>query len=96
VITARIRAINSLAEILPTVQARVPLTKLLDLHAFDLDRILDLDIGFLKDRSHQHEPTISSAAFECEGVRCAYRTHTHVDDDVRKRIQSVWRSGWDV
>jgi len=46
-VKARIRAINPYARIIPTLRSAAPLDEILDRHAFDLDRILELEPQFL-------------------------------------------------
>jgi G3E family GTPase len=63
----RIRGINSHVDILRAQFADVPLHEILDVGAFDLDRILADDPGFLADTDHQHDLSVSSVGIECEG-----------------------------
>ena len=51
----RIRAINPHATIHRTERCAIPLTKVLDRGAFDLDRILSLDPEFLDGHDHDHD-----------------------------------------
>ncbi len=51
----RIRAINPHATIHRTERCAIPLTKVLDRGAFDLDRILSLDPEFLEGHDHDHD-----------------------------------------
>ncbi len=60
-VTARIRAINAYAEVIPTTHSRAPLDKVLGICAFDLSRVLAFDPEFLAiDAEHQHDTTVSS------------------------------------
>lgn len=52
---ARIHSMNRLAKIHRCRDAAVPLDKVLDVHGFDLDRILELEPQFLGDESHGHD-----------------------------------------
>jgi G3E family GTPase len=54
-IEARIRAINPHAVIHRTERCALPLDKVLDRGAFDLDRILTLDPEFLDGHDHDHD-----------------------------------------
>jgi G3E family GTPase len=51
----RIRAINAHAIIYRTERCAIPLDKVLDRGAFDLDRILTLDPDFLEGADHDHD-----------------------------------------
>ncbi|WP_374301084.1 GTP-binding protein [Ferrovibrio sp.] len=55
-VEARIRAINAFAKIHHATKCDVPLDKVLDRGAFDLDRILDLEPEFLKKNPAHGEP----------------------------------------
>jgi len=51
-VEARIRGINPYAKVHRTERAQIPLDEVLGRHAFDLDRILDLEPEFLADEEH--------------------------------------------
>ena len=50
-----IRNINSSAEIVRTNYSKVPAKKLINIGAFDLNKVLDLDPKFVDEPSHKHE-----------------------------------------
>jgi len=60
----RIRGINAVAEILPATFADVPLSQVLDVGAFDLDRILQTDPTFLEQSDHMHDLSVTSVGIE--------------------------------
>ena len=66
-VESRIRSINAPVSIIRAQFADVPLQEILDVGAFDLDRILIEDPGFLEDSEHQHDLTVTSVGIECEG-----------------------------
>jgi G3E family GTPase len=53
-IEARIRGLNPYAKLHRTQKCDIALDAVLDRHAFELDRILDLDPDFLKVETHDH------------------------------------------
>lgn len=53
-IEARIRGINPYARLLKSTKCQVPLNEILERHAFDLDRILDIVPDFLDQDHHHH------------------------------------------
>eukprot|EP00903_Cladosiphon_okamuranus_P021309 g19580.t1 len=67
---ARIRSINPSAAIIRSEFARVPPKDLLNLSAFDLQRVLDMDPEFLKSdgTDHVHDDTVSSVAWTFPGL----------------------------
>lgn len=56
----RLRTLNPVARILPTVQSEVDLAAVLQTGAFDLEAKLQVDPGFLGDHAHEHDARISS------------------------------------
>ena len=63
-VEGRIRAINRFARIHRTTRSDVPVTDILDIGAFDLSRILDVDPTFLEAESHSHSEGVNSVSFE--------------------------------
>jgi G3E family GTPase len=66
-VVREIRKINSSAPLFTAVNADVDLNQLLDIGAFDLQRVLDNDPAFLVDTEHLHDSSISSVGIEMEG-----------------------------
>jgi G3E family GTPase len=64
----RLRTVNALAEIIPAQYAKVDLDRLLDVGAFQLDRVLETDPQFLTQTDHQHDQTVTSVGIDtpCE------------------------------
>jgi len=66
-IEARIRAINSAAPIFRCKQSNVNPNEVIGLDAFSLDRVLQMDPGFLDvDGEHQHDDSVSSCSYKRE------------------------------
>jgi G3E family GTPase len=65
-VEARIRAINGFARIHRTTKSDVSVTDILDVGAFDLDRILARDPAFLTTDEHGHSEGVASLSFEVE------------------------------
>ncbi|MGW0159793.1 CobW family GTP-binding protein [Mycobacterium sp. NPDC003323] len=63
----RLRSINSGAGIVRTQNAKVDLAQVLDIGAFDLQRVLTDDPAFLESDDHQHDQTVSSVGFQIDG-----------------------------
>ena len=61
-VEARVRAINPMARLHRTQGCAVPVTELLDRGAFDLDRILEIEPGFLVEDDHEHDDAITSVS----------------------------------
>ncbi|MFM2278504.1 MAG: hypothetical protein RLZZ444_735 [Pseudomonadota bacterium] len=60
-VEARIRRLNPFASIERTSRCDVDIASLLDRHAFDLDRILEIEPGFLEEvHEHDHDDHVAS------------------------------------
>jgi len=62
----RIRAINRFAKIHRTERAAVPIGEVLDRGAFDLERVLEREPGFLTEDAHEHDDDIAGMSFAVE------------------------------
>ena len=99
----RIREINALAPIIRTSHGKVDLDRILDVGAFDLDRVLADDPEFLDpDAEHQHDQTVSSVGFEVAGELDLDRLNEWLGGLLRDRGVDIFRSkgilavrGWD-
>ena len=65
-VEAQIRKINRFATIHQATRGNVPVTELLEQHAFDLQRVLDRVPDFLTHDEHEHNEDIASMSFEVE------------------------------
>lgn len=66
-VESRLRSINSAAEIVRSQDAKVDLDRILDVGAFDLQRVLTDDPAFLEQTDHQHDQTVTSVGFQIDG-----------------------------
>ena len=64
----RIRAINANASLVRTTMSKVDLDWLLDVRAFDLDHVLEMDPQFLTDTDHQHDLSVTSVGIDQPGA----------------------------
>ncbi len=58
------RSLNAFAKIYPTEHTMVDVNKILDVHAFDLQKKLELDPTFLEENAHDHDTSIGSIIIE--------------------------------
>jgi G3E family GTPase len=63
----RLRGINRSAEIVRAQDAKVDLNRILDVGAFDLQRVLTDDPAFLEQTDHQHDATVTSVGIQIDG-----------------------------
>ena len=61
-VEARIRSLNPMATIRRSDHCNVPVDELLDRGSFDLNRILEIEPGFLGEDDHEHDQAISSVS----------------------------------
>merc|ERR1712194_83999 len=65
----RIHRINAAVPIIRTQFGRVDPTKLLNINAFDLNKVLEMDPEFLDpDAEHEHDESVSSVAWSVPGM----------------------------
>jgi G3E family GTPase len=62
-----IRSINGPVEIMHATFADIPLDQILDVGAFDLQRIMQSDPTFLEQTDHMHDLSVGSVGFEIPG-----------------------------
>ncbi len=65
-VEAQIRGINRFARIHRTTRSDVSVTEILDIGAFDLQRILAVDPEFLETDEHGHSEGVNSVSFEVD------------------------------
>lgn len=67
-IESKLKSLNPAATIQRTEQAKVSPKDVINIGAFDLERVLDFDPEFLaEDAEHQHDETVSSVGVKAEG-----------------------------
>ena len=67
-IEARIKSINGAAQIFRCEQSKIDPENILNIGAFNLDRVLEMDPEFLNtDGEHQHDDSVSSCSSKFEG-----------------------------
>ncbi|MCC9311557.1 GTP-binding protein [Kitasatospora sp. RB6PN24] len=91
-VTARIRAINTPVEIIRAQHAKVELDKILDVHAFDLDRVLEGDPAFLTETEHQHDTTVTSVGIDLPGDLDQERLNRWLGQLLRTKGADIFRS----
>ncbi len=64
----RLRGINAMASVVHSQYGKIDLSSVLDVGAFDLDRILEVDPTFLVETEHQHDDRVTSVGIELPGV----------------------------
>ncbi len=65
-VEAQLRRLNPAARIIATRDCAADLTQVLDQGAFDLQRILEIEPGFLGEDEHEHDDDIASVSFSSD------------------------------
>jgi len=75
-VVRRVREVNSVADIVHAEHGKVDLDRILGVHAFDLDRVVDMDPSFLADTEpddvggnsqHHHDTSVTSVGIDVAG-----------------------------
>ena len=90
-IKGKIRAVNSVVEIIETQNSVIDLNKILDIKGFNLETILKMEPDFLKDDEHQHDTTISSVGLKFEGDLNNLLFNNFVNQYVMKNNADLFR-----
>ncbi|MFI0446487.1 CobW family GTP-binding protein [Actinomadura sp. 6N118] len=91
-VVSRIRAINTAVEIIPAQHAKIDLREIMDVGAFDLDRVLAEDPAFLTDTEHQHDTTVTSVGIDLPGELDEDRLNQRLGDLLRTKGADIFRS----
>jgi G3E family GTPase len=67
-VEGQIRSINAGASIVRTQMSKVDLDWVLNAHAFELSRVLEVDPQFLDETEHLHDQSITSVGIEADGA----------------------------
>ncbi|MGC9544648.1 CobW family GTP-binding protein [Streptomyces sp. UG1] len=91
-VEARVKAINAPVQILRARNAEVDLKQILDVGAFDLDRVLKDDPSFLTETEHQHDTTVTSVGIELDGEVDDTRLNAWLGNLLRTKGADIFRS----
>jgi G3E family GTPase len=91
-VVRRIRAINNGVRIIPAQHAKLDLQQVLDVGAFDLERVLSDDPSFLTETEHQHDTTVTSVGFDLPGELDEDRLNRWLGTLLRTKGVDIFRS----
>lgn len=92
VIEARLRAINTQAPVFRCRHSKVDPKHLINLNAFDLERVLQMDPEFLDtDGNHQHDASVSSVSCKFEGDLNINKVNAWIGELITTRGQDLFR-----
>ncbi|MEX1317272.1 MAG: GTP-binding protein [Synechococcaceae cyanobacterium] len=91
-IERRVRAINPVARLLTSTNADVPMHQILGVEAFELQRALSLDPGFLaEEHDHEHDDAVGSLALVEERPMDLDKLGSWLSDLVAERGPDLFR-----
>jgi len=90
-VQARIHALNRFATIHPTQNADLPIDRVVDIGAFDLQRALAVDPMFLDDASHVHDSTIGSVGLTFDGALDEVKLEAWIGRLLREKGTDIFR-----
>ena len=90
-VEARLRDVNKYAPVLRCEKAGVGMEQVLDIKAFELARVLEMDPEFLGDGDHAHDPTVYSVGFERAGDLNMDRTNTWIAKLLQEKGVDIYR-----
>jgi G3E family GTPase len=91
-IERRVRAINPVARLLTSEKADVPMQELLGVEAFELERALSLDPGFLaEEHDHEHDDAVGSLALVEDRPMDLEKLGSWISDLVANRGPDLFR-----
>jgi len=89
----RIRSINRGVQIRRTVQSEVDFDFILGVHAFDLDKTLEIDASFLEDGGdHQHDSRVSSVGIDLKGQVDICKLDEWIGDLLKDKGKDIFRA----
>ena len=93
-VLAAIRKLNSQARVIETARSAVPLEEVLGRGAFDLNRLLEIEPGFLEEdpEDHEHDESIASISLTSDAPLDARAFSEWMRALVREHGPSIFRS----
>ena len=91
-VVERVREVNAVADIVQAEHGKVDLDRILGVHAFDLDRIVDMAPGFLTaTRHHDHDTSVTSVGFDVAGELDPQRLDAWMDRLLQEWAVDIFR-----
>lgn len=91
-IEGRLRGINAFAPIARSEQSQVTVDSVLNIHGFDVDKILEMDPEFLNtEGEHQHDDTVSSISIVLPGEVHMMLANAWINDILKNKGNDIFR-----
>lgn len=89
----KIRTINRGVQIRRTVQSEVDFDFILGVHAFDLDKVMEVDATFLDEAGeHQHDDRVSSVGIDLKGQVDICKLDEWIGDLLKDKGKDIFRA----
>ena len=89
----KLKSINVHAPIIESQYSEVPIDKVININAFDLDKTLEMDEGFLDvDADHHHDSSITSFGIHIEGEFDMEKLNDWLSTLMMEKGQDIYRS----
>ncbi len=90
-VVAEIKKINHTVEIIRSVNSVVAPAKLLNISAFKLSKVLEMDPEFLEDGEHQHDNTVGSISWRMEAEMNVNLLMTWIQELMKTKGADLYR-----
>ncbi len=93
-VVRRVREVNAVADIVQGEHGKVDLDRILGVHAFDIDRVVDMDPGFLdapQASGHEHDSAVTSVGFDVAGELDPERLDAWMDRLLQEWAVDIYR-----
>jgi len=91
-IEGRLKAINSQAQIFRCERSQVAPQNLINVGAFDIDRVLKMEPDFMNtEGEHEHDPTVSSCSCRFEGELNVNKLNRWIGELMRTKATDLFR-----
>ena len=92
-VVRRVREVNTMADLVYGEHGKVDLDRIFGVHAFDLDRIVEMDPAFLagSDSGHHHDSGVTSVSFDVVGELDPDRLGAWMDQLVAEWAVDIFR-----
>jgi G3E family GTPase len=87
----QVRSMNAITKIYRTQNADLDMDSILGVSAFNLDRALEIDPGFLGEEAHEHDETVTSIAIVAPGALDGELLNQWMSKLVQTQGQDIFR-----
>ena len=86
----RVKSINSTVDIIPTQQSQVALDQILNIHSFDLEKVMKMDPQFLADQEHEHDNSGNANVLEYDYNLIVTSVGIEFEGEINQDLLNKW------